>query len=294
MVELGAFRYARDVRNARLSCAPAREAVVSWNARASEGTLRFRLLYADGSTSAWYPYAQWSPHERRSFSTHDAAAGLDIRVDVIAAEDAFDGLELDADGIDFALLALSTPVEHTPSVAYPNHARVLDVPQRSQYVREEERGWCSAASLAMLMAFWGVDLDVATVADGVLDRAYNGTGNWSFNAAFAGAHGLAAVVAHLRNLDHAARFVERGVPLALSYAWNADELPHAPVEHSAGHLAVLCGFNAEGDCVMNDPAAPQVRAIYPRRAIETLWQRSGGVAYVVAATPDAFVDLMHA
>jgi hypothetical protein len=76
--------------------------------------------------------------------------------------------------------------------------------------------------------------------------------------------------------------IERNIPLVLSYAWAAGELPGAPLEHSAGHLAVLCGFTGNGDCAMNDPAAPRVRVVYPRAALERLWQRNGAIAYVIA------------
>ena len=45
---------------------------------------------------------------------------------------------------------------------------------------------------------------------------------------------------------------------------------------------MLSGFTENGDCAMNDPAAPNVRVVYPRSAIEAIWQRNNGVAYVVA------------
>ena len=93
---------------------------------------------------------------------------------------------------------------------------------------------------------------------------------------------LRAVVAHLRNLDHAQRLIERNLPVAISYSWRDGELPGAPLEHSDGHLAVLCGFTSTGDCAVNDPAAPNVRVVYPRSVVERIWQRNGGAAYVIA------------
>jgi hypothetical protein len=47
-------------------------------------------------------------------------------------------------------------------------------------------------------------------------------------------------------------------------------------------LVVLRGFTENGDCAINDPAAPGVSVVYPRRAIEAIWQRNNGVAYVIA------------
>jgi hypothetical protein len=59
-----------------------------------------------------------------------------------------------------------------------------------------------------------------------------------------------------------------------------------------GHLAVLCGFTRDGDCAINDPAAPGVRCVYPRGAIERIWQRNDGVAFVVAPSGIDFADIL--
>jgi hypothetical protein len=126
----------------------------------------------------------------------------------------------------------------------------------------------------------------------VFDRAYNGTGNWAVNVAFSGRLGLRGVVAHVGNFERAQRLIERNIPIVLSYAWAPGELPGAPLESSAGHLAVLCGFAGDGDCAMNDPAAPHVRVVYPRSALERLWQRSGAIAYVVAPNGIDYVSVL--
>lgn len=253
--------------------------MLSWNTQAPEGELFVRILRAHQPHSPWLPHAKWSRTGRHSFSAKDH--DVIIETDVITSAQPFDGIEVAAQGVAFALLALATPVRNAPSATYAKPGLRLEVPERSQYV-QEERGWCSPAALAMINAFYGHDIDVASTARGVFDFAYNGTGNWAFNTAFSGSLGLRAVVAYLRNLDHAARFLTRGIPLALSYSWSGDELPGAPVEHSDGHLVTLCGFDASGDCIINDPAAPGVRVLYPRGAIENIWLRNKGVAYVVA------------
>jgi hypothetical protein len=134
----------------------------------------------------------------------------------------------------------------------------------------------------MVNAYHGIDRAVEETARAVLDRAYNGTGNWAFNTAYSGSLGLRAAVAYLQNLDQAARLIERNLPIVISYSWREGELPGAPLPHSDGHLVVLRGFTENGDCAINDPAAPAVRAVYPRSAIEAIWQRNNGVAYVIA------------
>ncbi|MFN2450461.1 MAG: C39 family peptidase [Candidatus Baltobacteraceae bacterium] len=270
---------------------PAREGVISWNTFADRGVLEFRILRARKPASPWLKYAQWSSDGRLSFSPEHE--GVRVDTDVVRCTQPFDGIELRADGVEFKALAFAAPVHAAPSLPYLGTACILDVPARSQYVVEGERGWCSPTSLSMLHAYHGIDYDAAATARAVFDRAYNGTGNWAFNVAFSGSLGLRAAVVYLRNLDHAQRLIAANIPIAISYSWSGEELPGAPLEHSDGHLAVLCGFTAHGDCAINDPAAANVRVVYPRAAVERVWQRSNGVAYVVAPVGRDFVRIVN-
>lgn len=277
------FARVLDVREgARLVVQPTRRGVISWNTRAQEGRIRFRLLRAHEPASPWFDYAQWTPSGRKSFSVESDKHGLCVEVDAIVTHDPFDGIDVRAEGIDFTLLAFAAPSQAHASPPHNADAIVLDVPARSQYVVDGERGWCSPASLSMVNAFHGIDVSVEATARAVLDRAYNGTGNWAFNVAFSGSLGLRAAVMYLGNLEDARRLIERKLPLILSYSWSEGELPGAPLPHSDGHLAVLCGFTRSGDCVFNDPAASAIRVVYPRAAIERIWQRNDGLSYVIA------------
>jgi Peptidase_C39 like family len=276
--------------SARLLFEPARAGVLSWNTYAPAGRIEFRLLRAGVADSPWLDYAEWHPSGSKSFSPDHE--GVHVDVDVIAADRAFDGIEVRSRGVALRLAAFSSPLQARPSLPYARSALILDVPSRSQYVIEGERGWCSPASLSMIHAYHGIDVSVARTARAVFDRAYNGTGNWSFNVAYSGSLGLRGVVGHLRNLDHAQRLIERNLPIAISYSWRDGELPGAPLDHSDGHLAVLCGFTARGDCAINDPAASNVRVVYDRSSIEYLWQRNGGVAYVVAPVGIEYADVL--
>jgi hypothetical protein len=276
---------------ATLTFEPAREGVLSWNTFSERGTLGFRLLRAHMPSTPWLTHVEWSPEGRLSHSPmHE---GVRADVDVIRSTQPFDGIEVRAPGVEFNAVMFATPVRNEPSMPYMGDARILDVPARSQYVVEGERGWCSATSISMLNAYHGIDYDVPSTAAAVFDRAYNGTGNWSFNVAFSGNLGLRAAVVYLRNLDHAQRLIEAGIPIAISYSWSGAELPGAPIEHSDGHLVVLCGFTANGDCAINDPAAPKLRVVYPRTAIESIWQRNKGIAYAIAPVGLDFVSIVN-
>lgn len=293
VADLASFGQAINVRGgATFRFEPARMGVVSWNTYAPEGRLRFRLLRAGVPASSWYDFAEWHPRGRKSFSIESDREGVRVDVDMIHAEQPFDGIDLAGDAVDFNLLAFAAPLRMTPSLPYARDAVILDVPAYSQYVVDGVRTWCSPTSLAMVNAYHGVAGTIEDTARAVMDRAYNGTGNWSFNVAFSGSLGLRAVVAFLANLDHAQRLIERNVPVVLSYSWRDGELPGAPLEHSDGHLVVLCGFTSSGDCVINDPAAPGVRVVYARAAIESLWQRNNGLAYVIAPAGVEYADVL--
>ncbi|SCF30391.1 Peptidase_C39 like family protein [Micromonospora viridifaciens] len=185
--------------------------------------------------------------------------------------------------------------------------RVLDVPRYAQRLHAggETRwggggdSWCSPTCVSMVLDFWGagptpdryawVDPPgprpvVVHAARHCYDHAYAGAGNWAFNTAYAGGHGVDAFVTRLRGLAEAERFVAAGIPLIVSAAFTADQVPGLGYD-TRGHLLVLVGFTADGDPVLNDPYALNdegVRRTVPRGPFEAAWQAgSGGIAYVV-------------
>jgi Peptidase_C39 like family len=189
----------------------------------------------------------------------------------------------------------------------PAAGRVLDVPPLCQRVHSghyPEWGgggdtWCSPTSTAMVLAYWGTGPDAGATAwvdpsypdpsvchavRHCYDHAYGGAGNWSFNAAYAARFGLRTFVTRLRGLAEAETFVAAGIPLIASFVVDPVRLVGAEYR-SAGHLAVVCGFTAAGDVVVNDPGAPdvsRVRRVYRRTDFEEAWQRgSAGLVYVM-------------
>lgn len=212
----------------------------------------------------------------------------------------------------------SSPDDGVVTLSEPSgRASLVDVPRFSQ---ETHRGhhpeydgggeaWCSPTSVAMLLAHYGRTVpadelawvrpeghehpEVDHAARATYDVAYRGCGNWAFNTAYAATFGLDATLTRLRDLAQAEAAVAAGVPLALSVSFAEGELDGAGYV-TAGHLLVLVGFTAEGDPVVNDPAAATddaVRRTYPRAQLERAWLRgSGGLSYVVRE-PGARVPL---
>jgi hypothetical protein len=270
-------------QHALLRFPPASRAIVSWNTAAPSGGIALIAHRTDGSVSEPLQYARWSPDGRRSLDGADAKTR--ITVDVVRCDVPLSGIGI-ASTVELDAIAVSTPPP-APSrdAPYPigGRAAALDVPKLTQYppAHRDERGWCSAASLAMLLCYHGIDVDVPTVARGVFDGSYDGTGNWAFNAAYAGARGVRALAAYLRGIDHVAAFVASGFPVAISIAWETGQLPGAPLERSDGHLIVVRGLDT-AHVLVNDPAQRGIATRYPRAALDAAFRGHGGVAYLVA------------
>jgi len=248
----------------------------------------------------WHHLADWAsgrrPRHRRTF-----AGDPEVDVDVWRPAGGPDGYRLrvvvhgPAVVHHVGAVVSAGSVRTGPSAPLRRRERVLDVPRASQMSWREVggRGWCSPTSVAMVLSHAGgrppvtADgrMDVAAAAAEVLDPAYDGTGTWPFNTAWAASVAGRAYVTRLRDLRDAERFVDAGLPLVASVAYPDGALAGAPTRGTDGHLLVVRGFTAAGDVVTNDPAAPterSVRRTYDRAAFERAWlQGSGGLVYVV-------------
>jgi hypothetical protein len=194
------------------------------------------------------------------------------------------------------------------SKAGPGVGIVLDVPSYSQMAHSGHfpkwggggEAWCSPTSTSMVLGYYDAlpprsayrfvpaghpapFVDYA--ARRTYDTAYEGTGNWPFNTAYAAPLAGDAFVTRLRSLREAEAFIGAGIPLVASISWGRGELDGAHVSASDGHLVVIVGFTAGGDVVTNDPAAPTARGVrttYDRGQFENAWlPTSGGLVYVI-------------
>jgi hypothetical protein len=120
----------------------------------------------------------------------------------------------------------------------------------------------------------------------VFDYHYNGAGNWPFNTAYAAGRGLVGDVTMLHNLREAEPFMQHGIPLVASVAWNPNKLDGSDIKSTNGHLLAIEGFTADGSqVIVNDPATPPggvVKHYYDREQFERAWvAASGGIVYVI-------------
>ncbi|WP_161668796.1 peptidase C39 family protein [Kallotenue papyrolyticum] len=280
--------------------------IISWNADTPPGTW-LRIDARAGRASArrwtrWYALALWSADnatlQRRSLPDQRDRHGAVATDTLLLAAGGYTRYQYrltlwtndPASTPAVRRIAVLTDDSRVPPGAAPQPAglawgRDLPVPPRSQMPYPQGHGWCSPTSTAMVLAYWGHHVPVPEAAAATFDHTYGGTGNWSFNTAWAATFGLCAYVTRLRSLADLEAWIAARVPVIISIAVRDGELPGAPYRHSDGHLLVVRGFTTEGDVIANDPAFPDdaaVRVVYPRTALERAWLgHSRGTCYLI-------------
>ena len=292
------------------------EAIASWNATTPAGTWIEILIRAEigGRMTKWYNLGIWasdkSTVERHSVNLQGDADGF-VAVDtlVLTGKKAqasafqlklrlFSAVNGVTPSVSAASVALSTTATK-PSTLVPGNRDLwntfLDVPECSQMVYSDGgEVWCSPTSTSMVLGYWqklaGVEIGaceprVRAAVAGVYDWLYDGHGNWPFNTAYAATQGNEAYVARFTSMAQAEPWIAAGVPVVISYGWSKKSLTGAPIPSSGGHLAVLVGFDAAGNPIVNDPAASKnedVQRTYDRAELESLWlEHSGGTVYLI-------------
>ncbi len=290
---------------------PAREAILSWNTRATAGSgLRAEVrALGDAAATRWYCLGDWSPDgltwPRQSLAGQKDSDG-NVLTDTLVLASAASRFQIrfilrpDRAGalpaLTFAALATEAPgapgAPAAPAAGSHGSSGELDVPCRSQLGWPDGSGWCSPTSVSMLLAYWARvrhrpewDLDVPAVAHGVDDPIWNGTGNWAFNAAYAGSlPGMRAYVTRLDSMEELAEWTAAGVPPVVSVSY--DLLLGKKRDEDPGHLMVCRGFAPDGRIILNDPCFHPERGevgrrVFTREAFARAWKRSSNLIYLI-------------
>ncbi|QNN53858.1 peptidase C39 family protein [Nocardioides mesophilus] len=285
---------------------------------------------ADGRTSSWDLLGRWASGDGqlRRISVGGQGDDLaDVAVDTFEADTAFTSWALrvtlnrrsgtsltpKVDAVGGVASRLPSVTGVSTSATGVSGQVVLPVPRLSQMTHQGDfpqyggggESWCSPTSLAMVLGYYGAqptaaetawagsshpDRVVDTVARSTYDYAYQGTGNWPFNTAYAATRVRQAFVTRFPSLVGVERLVAAGIPVITSITFGSGQLTGAPISSTRGHLLVVVGFRANGDVIVNDPAAATnagVRRTYDRGQFEDAWLKrgadggSGGTAYVV-------------
>ncbi len=283
------------------------ELVVSWNADASAETylkIEARGIFPDRSTK-FYTLGLWSPDDKK-FPRESVKDQKDndgnVDTDTLILEKSGAKIQLritlgSSDKNQKAILkflglslcdAKAKPVLQTPNKSV--WGKTIPVIERSQNSYPEEQGWCSPTSLSMVLTHRSeklsrneMALDVPEVARAVFDKNY-GTGNWPFNAAFAGSFkGMRSYVTRFSSATELENWIAAGIPVIISAPWHL--LSPERGNTGAGHLVVCVGFTENGDFYINDPGTnpkkDRVRHIYKRENVLNAWSKSHQTVYLV-------------
>lgn len=291
----------------KTKCPPADEFIPSWNAElATNGWLRVELRAFHGSEpTKFYDLGHWSRdaalHPRESIKGQKDAAG-DVDTDTLQ-------LNTPAEAVQFkltlgpaaqpakikSLTLAATDTRVTPEPRAPRRSvwgqPPLPVPQRSQCAWPEGiNKWCSPTTTSMLLAFWSeklhrpeLDFAVPDVAHAIHDTSWNGTGNWAFNMAFAGAQpGIRACVSRFNDVRELEDWIARGLPVGVSLCSNRLRGTDNP---PSGHLVVCVGFTADGRVILNNPGSlHETQKTYARDRFSHAWAYSKNTVYLVYPT----------
>lgn len=280
--------------------------VVSWNADTPPGgALRVQArAVRDGHNTRWYDMGYWAATghtpPRTSISDQKDADGI-VDTDTLTLKSPVRRVQIRviSDGpaaLTFLGLSLMNSKAAVTERATNKRAwgRELAVPVLSQRAYAEGDGWCSPTSLSMALGYWAQkahrpdwNVGVPQCAAGVFDDAWQGTGNWPFNTAFAGSlSGLRAYVTRLDGVRDLEDWIAHDVPVVLSVSVR---LGHGDEPGPSGHLVVCTGFTHTGDLIIHDPwtrldKGESGRRIYRRSRLAALWRKSNHAVYIIHPT----------
>jgi len=279
------------------------QAVISWNLRGPASRYGVQVGFRKKTSDwPWYPVTDWILPLGSSQTSHSSIIS-DARVDVdtVSLNEPSGTIQLaiTADPypksdkqfkLDFIGVTLTDTRQPLPPYdpAPTTPIAPLDVPERCQMDYHDGDQHCSPTSLAMDLAYWAYQLhrpelnrDVNEIIKDVYDKEYKGSGNWSFNVAYAGQFpGIRAYVARLEQISELRAWLQKGVPVICSGSIFLLEGRERPA-HDPGHLFVLVGFDANGDPIFNDPGRFRVRQTYKLADFEKAWDTSQRTVYLI-------------
>lgn len=296
------------------------EALVSLNVDAPPHIgYRLELRVGRSADDTWYPYltiCSWGDVSGMSPAATDRESGL-IDIDYFKSEDRWDRAQyriiaiggkppegvVDADTVSLRIarvaVCLTDTADKPNSAANQKHKesarsdtawqRRLPVPFRSQKSESKEIAGrvCSPTSVSMMLEYRGINLPTADVAARIYDAENGIYGNWPRAVQAAYSLGAPGYLTRFDSWAQAERMIAASQPIIISIQVKKGELPAAPYKSTGGHLLVVTGFDADGNLLVNDPAArdpEKGQTAYPRDAMRKAWlDRAKGTAYIIQA-----------
>lgn len=138
---------------------------------------------------------------------------------------------------------------------------LLHAPLAVPFVPQQEENTCAAASLAMVLSYWGPPVPESEIRQALAPDSSGIAG--SALAAYARDRGFQAH-AYRGDLEHLKGYLHRGWPLIV--AWQ--------VGRKGYHNVVVVGYADTGEVIVNDPGAGAFRPV-SLRDFEKRWSGAG-------------------
>lgn len=283
---------------------PFRELVLSWNVELPAGaSAEFEARAGDeGAPGQFYHLGEWSgqarPGGRKSVKGQKddfAEVQTDtlvfkrdvkkfqIRMRITGLEGSSPRLKL----LTASLAGSQSSSDQGSGTVAPAPHQLDAVPLLCQLDYQGGEVWCSPTSVTMILQHWSrvlgrpdLDVRVPDVVTELFDPNWPGTGNWSFNVAYAGSFpGMRAYATRLNSLEELASWTAAGIPVATSVCYNK---LRGIEGRSSGHLVVCIGFDKNGDVILNDPGSrTQGRRTVARDRFLDAWSHSQKLVYLI-------------
>lgn len=273
------------------------ELLISWEAHRPEmGFYQIDVSVLTNGWSPWLNYAFWSASDQHTFD--QSMPPIKTYQDTIEVDNDFNatGIRIRVTAHEGALLsdfralhacASDLKQQKVDSFFQGNDTIVLDVQGLSQMALDDARNQrlCSPTSTTAVIRFLTQsELSPITFANGVWDSAFDIYGNWVLNTAQASYYlgpSWHCCVARLTNFQQLIDSLENDFPVVVSIK---GPLAGAPLPYKAGHLLVVCGYDAlEKKVLCMDPAYADDHSTLVSYALDDFlaaWNRRKGLAYI--------------
>ena len=275
--------------------------VASWNAT-NNLAVEVEVRPGPSKQGRFFSFGRWTAHPEKSSDRSSIADQREpearMDTDTLILSQPIEGFQVRVrlKGPMPSLKRLSFALSRSKEISNGSVDRAawgksLEVPILSQADHPEGvTKWCSPACTAMLVSSWADRMgrsewrrDIPEVARGVFDPGWGGTGNWSFNMAYAGSMpGLNGAVSRFQGLGDLEQWVAAGAPAAVSVSYAQLNGKPTP-EPDDGHLVVVRGFTQTGDVQVHDPGVrrERVQRVLPRADFARAWDYSSRTVYLV-------------
>lgn len=291
---------------------PFNEAIPSWNGWVPRNEGGFRVwvtpLMADRSPSSWFDAGTWGKvnddittrvipfagglYNIDTILLSKLAQGISVRIDLVRARPESPSPRINQFALSYTNSTGNQQLARQFGSASAGRVQSvqLDIPFRSQVVDNSQiiGRICSPCSVAMSLAYYGVDRNTQSLANMLYDPPSDAFGVWHRSIQGGAQEGLRGYITRFRNWNDVAAALKQNHVISASVRFRPGEVNDPMVKHgrrkngTEGHLIIITGVNSDGTVTVHDTASKDygVHSVWSQDDLARAWFNKGGVAYV--------------